>query len=483
MLDGGANADLPRREFFTHSRNRDTWSSFINPRTRTLGMQRVILLSGRGPVVRNSKVPFEYVRRYGNPSKKFTIPVILAASVLGAGTSFADISSDGWGRSWNARVTHYGQPYDNTLSREWESQLAAGFPTLSSTNIAPLKAAIKRYQAIAAAGGWRPVPMMKLRPGVRHSSVVFLRQRLEMTGDLSPGRGYSKSYDYYVTEAVRRFQTRHGLKSTGVVGKSTVLALNVTARSRLRQLKVNLNRLRSLSSSAAKKYVVVNIPAAQIEAVENDQVVSRHAAVVGKVDRRTPLLKSRIHEVNFNPYWHVPQSIVRKDLVPQARQYARRGRDILTEYRIDAYAGNRKLDPKRIDWNSSAVYSYAYRQQPWEENSLGFVKINFHNPHSVYMHDTPSKSLFNRNFRAQSSGCVRVQNVTQLVSWLLQPNGWDISSVAQMKQTGERKNVSLKRNVPVYFVYVTAWATKDGRVNFRRDLYGRDGVGATASAY
>jgi murein L,D-transpeptidase YcbB/YkuD len=230
--------------------------------------------------------------------------------------------------------------------------------------------------------------------------------------------------------------------------------------------------------------VVVNIPAAQIEAVQGDHVVSRHAAVVGKVDRRTPILRSKIHQVNFNPYWHIPQSIVRKDLVPKAKMYARRGKDILSEYRIDAYSGNRKLDPRKINWNSSAVYSYAYRQQPWKDNSMGFVKINFHNGHSVYMHDTPSKSLFSRNFRAHSSGCVRVQNVKQLVSWLLEANGgWDIAKVTQMKQTGARKDVNLKRRVPVYFVYITAWATKDGSVNFRRDLYGRDRVGPTASAY
>ncbi len=164
--------------------------------------------------------------------------------------------------------------------------------------------------------------------------------------------------------------------------------------------------------------------------------------------------------------------------------YAARGKDILGTYRIDAYAGGRKLDPRRINWNSSAVYGYTYRQQPWKDNSMGFVKINFHNAHSVYMHDTPSKSLFRRNFRAHSSGCVRVQNVKQLVSWLLGANGgWDIGAISQIEQTGQRKDVNLKRQVPVYFVYMTAWATKDGQVNFRRDLYARDQVGVTASAY
>ena len=212
----------------------------------------------------------------------------------------------------------------------------------------------------------------------------------------------------------------------------------MSAQARLRQLQTNLARLNTLSKSAAKKYVLVNIPAAQIEAVHQDQVVSRHAAVVGKIDRRTPLLRSRIHEINFNPYWHVPASIVRKDLVPKARQYARLGKDVLGTYRIDAYDGRgRKLDPAKINWFSKSVYGYRYRQQPWKDNSMGFVKINFHNKFSVYMHDTPSKSLFGRNFRAHSSGCVRVENVQQLVSWLLAANGgWDVRRVAQMKENG-----------------------------------------------
>jgi len=444
----------------------------------------VILLPGRGPDVRNVTVPFKYLRRYKSHIANLTTPLALAISVLWTGTAIADVGSDNWGTVWGARGSSYDQSYGRSLGRQWESQPPKGYPTLSKSNIAPIQAAIKYYQAIVTNGGWKPLPMIKLRAGVRHQAVVLLRRHLELTRDLRSGSGYSKLYGYYLTEAVKHFQIRHGLTPTGIVNKSTILALNVPAKARLRQLQTNLARLRTLSRSVAKKYVVVNIPAAQIEAIENNQVVSRHAAVVGKVDRRTPILRSQIHQINFNPYWHIPQSIVRKDLVPKAKLYARRGKDILSEYRIDAYSGNRKLDPRKINWNSSAVYGYAYRQQPWKDNSMGFVKINFHNAHSVYMHDTPSKSLFSRNFRAHSSGCVRVQNVKQLVSWLLKANqGWDVGKVTQMEQTGARKDVSLKRRVPVYFVYVTAWATKDGTVNFRRDLYGRDRVGATASAY
>ena len=429
-------------------------------------------------------VPDKYPRRRTKYHTQLTITGTLAIMLGWAGVAMGDVGSDGWGRNWDASGSSYAQPYNRSPARRWDVPPEKGFPTLSKSNIAPLNAAIKRYQSIVAIGGWRPLPMIKLKSGARHQGVVLLRRRLELTGDLPAGYGYSKRFGNYLDTAVKRFQARHGLNPTGIVGRLTVLALNVPAKARLSQLRTNLSRLRTLSKAAAKKYVVVNVPAAQIEAVDNDEVVSRHAAVIGKTDRQTPILRSKVHQINFNPYWHIPQSIVRKDLVPKARLYARHGKDILSEYRIDAYSGGGKLNPRKINWNSPAVYSYAYRQQPWKDNSMGFVKINFYNQYSVYMHDTPSKSLFGRNFRAASSGCVRVQNVKQLVSWLLEANqGWDAAKVAEMEQTGARMDVTLKRRTPVYFAYITAWATKDGVINFRRDVYGRDRVGPTASAY
>ncbi len=412
------------------------------------------------------------------------ITTLSAGLALHSSQAIAD-TGERWGLFGWKRGAEARQPYDRSSARNWETHPPTGYPTLSKANITFMNAAIKRYAAIVAKGGWKPLPMVQMRGGTRSGVIVRLRERLAMTGDLRVASGRANHFDYSVEQAVRHFQARHGLTPTGVIDKSTLLALNVPASARLRQLRINLSRIKSLAVSAAKKYVVVNIPAAQIEAVDRDEIVSRHSAVVGKTDRQSPVLRSSIHEINFNPYWHVPASIIRKDLVPKARQYARAGKDVLTIYRIDAYDGKgRKLDPTRINWNSKAVYGYSYRQQPWEDNSMGFVKINFPNGHSVYMHDTPSKSLFGRNFRAHSSGCVRVQGVEGLVSWLLQANGdWNVSRVLQMKQTGERKDVRLKKRIPVYFVYVTAWATRDGTVNFRRDLYRRDGVGATASAY
>jgi murein L,D-transpeptidase YcbB/YkuD len=163
----------------------------------------------------------------------------------------------------------------------------------------------------------------------------------------------------------------------------------------------------------------------------------------------------------------------------------RAGRNVLVKFGIDAYDGNgRKLDPAKINWSSPVVQGLTYRQQPGKDNPLGFLKINFHNQHSVYLHDTPSEGVFGRNFRAASSGCVRVSNIEMLATWLLRGNGdWSANRITQMKTSGERRDVTLKRSVPLYMAYITAWATEDGIVQFRRDLYDKDGAGSLASAY
>lgn len=378
--------------------------------------------------------------------------------------------------------------FDRSFAQQWETQPNRGYPTLSLENLPHMNAAIKRYADIVASGGWDKLPLVELRVGKTHPSVTILRRRLQLEGDL--GRetgGYEETFDYYVEKAVKRAQMRNGLAPTGVLDKNTIMALNVPASARLRQLRTNLVRIKSLSASAKNRYVAVNIPAAQIEAVENDQVVSRHAGVVGKVDRQTPVLKSQIHEINFNKEWFLPPTVIKEDLIPKAR--AKGGAEVFGKYGIDiyqdyaSYQKGRKLNPQNINWSSQSSNNLFFTQKPGEENPLGFLKINFHNPYSVYMHDTPSKSIFGRNFRAESSGCVRIQNIPQLAAWLLRDNGWSLAQVNRMKQTGETLNVQLKTRVPLYFAYVTSWATPDGMAHFRRDLYQRDGVGVTATAY
>ncbi|MEZ5816184.1 MAG: L,D-transpeptidase family protein [Hyphomicrobiaceae bacterium] len=386
----------------------------------------------------------------------------------------------------NTTTAAFSQPYDHSFAREWEAHPPRGFPTLAAENVAATQTAIKRYTTIVERGGWPTIPDVPLQPGASGSSVDLLRQRLSISGDFkgSDEGFFGSGYDYAVEKAVKRFQASNGLTPTGIVDKRTIAALNIPAAVRLKQLKVNLTRLQDLTRGLAKRFVVVNIPAAQIEAVEGDHVVSRHAGVVGKMERQTPILRSAIYQLNFNPVWHLPPTVITKDLVPKGRDMQKRGQDVLAKYGIEAFNGEgKKLDTSKINWSSASAAGLTFRQAPGPENPLGFVKINFNNPYSVYMHDTPSQTLFGRNFRAASSGCVRISGIDHLAAWLVKDQGWSEEKVKSMKKSGERLDVNLKKPVPLYFAYITAWATEDGVIQFRRDIYSKDGVGTLASAY
>ncbi len=408
-----------------------------------------------------------------------------SGSTLGlSGAAVAESGGTSWIRFPGQTYNSTDRNYDREFQKEWESQPPKGFPTLSAQNLGAMKAAIKRYEDVVARGGWRELPDRQLSLNMYDDSVAVLRERLIMSGDMAADTGVSNGYDTTVEKAVKRFQASNGLTPTGIADKRTIVALNVSAGVRLRQLRTNLQRLTELAKAGGKKYIVVNIPAAQIEAVENDTVVSRHSGVVGKLDRQTPILKSSIHQLNFNPVWHLPPTVISKDLVPKGADMQKRGQDVLAKFGIEAIGTDGKVvNSTKINWASAAAGGYSFRQQPGPENPLGFVKINFHNSHSVYMHSTPSDSLFGRNFRAASSGCVRIAGIEQVVAWLMADQGWTIERVLAMKKSGERLDVSLKKPVPLLFAYITAWATEDGVIQFRRDLYQKDGVGPVASAY
>lgn len=355
------------------------------------------------------------------------------------------------------------------------SDVSSHLPILSAQTVSYVEQAIARYHGIVGSGGWPVVPAAKrLQLGVIDPAVEVLRRRLMISGDLSTRAGISPAFDSYVDAAVKRFQRRHGLPPDGVTGRYTFAAMNVSAPVRLGQLETNLVRLRSMSGYLGDRFVMVNIPAAQIEAVENNRVVLRHTAVVGKVDRQTPILNSKINEVIINPYWHAPESIVRKDIIPLMRKDP----TYLTRNAIRLYdAQGREVDPSTIDWNTDEAVRLRFRQDPGKINAMASVKINFPNPHAVYMHDTPEQGLFNELMRFESSGCVRVQNVRDLVVWLMRDTpGWNRARFEQTIKSGENTPVALAQPVPVYFTYISAWSTGDGVVHFRDDIYRRDGV-------
>jgi murein L,D-transpeptidase YcbB/YkuD len=409
------------------------------------------------------------------------------ASVLLATAGAAVAFNDPWSLSFGP-VGGGGSDVasERAQLKELERNPPPGYPTLAPANIAATKAAIARYEQIVSAGGWKAVPDEFVKPGEQHFAVVELRDRLIVSGELSADAAGSDTLDGQLVEALKAYQTTNGLTPNGRLDKPTVAALNVSADDRLKQLKTNLKRITENAAivKAQRKYVVVNIPAAQVEAVALNKVISRHTGVVGMVDRPTPLLRSTITELNFNPIWRLPPTVISKDLIPQGREMQAKGESVLVKTGIEAYSNGKKVDPASIDWEGSAVKSYSYRQPPGKDNPLGFVKINFASGESVYMHDSPSEGLFGRNFRAASSGCIRVHNIERLAYWLVAQNdGWEQDRVEKMKETGERKDVRLATPVPLHFVYVTAWATEDGTIQFRRDLYNRDGVAEIATSY
>ena len=222
------------------------------------------------------------------------------------------------------------------------------------------------------------------------------------------------------------------------------------------------------------RYVAVNIPAVQLETVELGQVYSRHNVVVGKMERPTPSLKSRVSDIVFNPYWNAPASIVAKDIIP--KYLADPGYLDQMGIRVIDGSNGMEVEPSSVDWQNTAPDRFQFRQDPGEHNALATMKVNFPNKYMVYMHDTPHRELFGSNARFESSGCVRVDQVATLISWIL--NGQDGIDGARIQQiTAERQTIQTKvqRQTDVRFMYLTAWATEDGRVNFRPDVYRLDG--------
>ncbi|ESY76295.1 amidase [Mesorhizobium sp. LNHC221B00] len=353
-------------------------------------------------------------------------------------------------------------------------KVASTLPIFSLQTVAFTEQAVAQYQNIVSQGGWTDVPATKkLELGVDDPDVVPLRKRLMIAGDLSQSAGISTAFDSYVDSAVKRFQLRHGLPADGSMGKYTYAAMNVSAQIRLGQLQTNLQRLKEKAGTLGSRYVLVDIPAAQIEAVENDRVVLRHTAIVGKIDRQTPIVNSKINEIIVNPYWNAPVSIVRKDIIPLMRKDP----DYLKNSHIRLFAPDgSEVDPMNVDWSTDDAAKYRFRQDPGSENAMASVKINFPSPDGVYMHDTPQQSLFGKMMRFDSSGCVRVQNVRDLVTWILRDTpGWDRQHFEAAIKTGQNTPIQVTNPVPVHFLYLSAWSTGPGVVQFRDDVYALDG--------
>jgi murein L,D-transpeptidase YcbB/YkuD len=371
---------------------------------------------------------------------------------------------------------NWDDQFDAKAAARTAAAVVSNTPILGPDSVPNIQQAIAQYQGIVSSGGWPeidPGDKVKLQLGVQDPSVQALRQHLAVTGDLPREAGMSQSFDSYVDGAVKRFQARHGLPADGVLGEFTLKALNVTADVRLQQLNTNLVRLQTFPSDLGRRHVMVNIPATYVEAVEDGRVALRHEAIVGRMSRPTHIINSKIYEVMLNPYWTAPRSIIIKDIMPLMRKDP----TYLTKNNIRLLDGKgQEVAPETIDWNSDKAPDLMFRQDPGKNNAMASTKINFHNPNNEYMHDTPEQGLFNKLMRFDSSGCVRVQNVRDLTTWLLRETpGWPRQHIEQVIASRVNTPIELAQEVPVYFVYISAWGASNGIVQFRDDIYKLDG--------
>src|SRR5712672_1214940 len=345
-------------------------------------------------------------------------------------------------------------------------------PTFDEGTAQRIKEAALSYSDIAVRGGWPAIPTdAKFALGVPGPHDDLLRQRLLISGDLAPDNA-SGPYDDIVADSVKRFQARHGLAVTGTMTPRTLAALNVPVQKRIKQLEASLERLANMDFAFGQRYVVVNLPATFAEAVEDDKVVRRYRVIVGKTEKPSPTLTAEITSVNLNPTWTVPPSIAKTEI----SAHMRNDPGYLSRMHMDVLdAHDAPIDPRSLDWSGVHTPNFTVRQQSGTWNALGAVKIDMPNPFSVYMHDTNQRNLFSDDYRFDSHGCSRVDNVRDLAAWLLKdlPH-WSRAAIDAAIATGQREDIHLPRKVPVAWVYLTGWMTKDQTVQFRNDIYDQD---------
>ena len=340
-----------------------------------------------------------------------------------------------------------------------------------------LQRALRDYRAIAAAGGWSPIPKGKtLAPGdtTSRDRIEALLRRLATEGYLelatwdtarqpvansagaSSGDGERAVYDERLADAVKAFQARHGIVVDGILGPGTVASLNVPVEYRVGQIMANLERFRWLPRSAGDRYVVVNVPSFSLVAFDEGQRVLGMKVIVGAEyeQRATPAFADSMSYVEFAPYWNVPENIAENELWP--KQERDPGYFARNDYEVVERGGRTLI-----------------RQRPGDKNALGHVKFMFPNTFNIYLHDTPEQSLFARDVRAFSHGCIRVENPAALAEFVLaETGGWDPARIADA-MNGTNRQVQLVRKLPVYIVYLTTF-TRDGVLHFGNDIYDRD---------
>ena len=337
-----------------------------------------------------------------------------------------------------------------------------------------LKYQLQRYRTMEANGGWQPIPDGKmLTPGMSGDRVAMVRRRLAVTGDYS-GLPVADSafYDNTLKAAVISYQKRNGLDASGNIGPQTLGEMNVPVEDRIKQIQVNMERLRWLPQRLPSYYLLVTISDYSLSVFDNYQETGTYPVIVGRSYRQTPVFHSTMRYLVFNPFWTIPSTILKNDILPEVQKNP----DYLNEKHITVTdAAGKTLDSRHIDWNDERVSGYVYRQAPGEDNSLGVVKFIFPNPYDVYLHDTPHRELFERSQRTFSSGCIRVEHPLALAAYLLRnQDDWNQEKIEQTVASGQTTKVVLKKQPEVYLLYLTAWTDTKGNMQFRDDIYHRD---------
>jgi len=421
-------------------------------------------------------------RRQGDAGVSAALDLLLTESLIRFGyhQRFGKVNPERLEPTWNfTRQFRPGQAPLSTLEAAVEAPSLQGFlgAWISRAPLyQALQAQLATHRGIAAAGGWPAVPEgPTLRAGDRDPRVPVLRQRLEITGDLAPGSAALEPdlYGEAVADGVRRFQARHALDADGILGARTVAAMNVPVAVRIDQLRMSLERARWVLDDTAGEVVVVNVAGYEVFAARDGKAFWWRRAVVGRATRKTPIFKGSMTYLEINPTWTVPPTILREDVLPKLR---RNSGYLAANNMVVLDRSGRKLDPASINWQATGSgFPYIIRQEPGPTNSLGRIKFMFPNPHAVFLHDTPSRDLFNRSERLFSSGCIRVEDPFSLAEIVLKdPATWNQQTLAAAVASGKTRRVQLPRPWPVLILYWTAELDPEGRVRFLRDVYGRD---------
>ena len=334
---------------------------------------------------------------------------------------------------------------------------------------------VRLEQGVPNSKPWKPITFEKLlSPEDEHESVPRLRERLDVE---QPRRG-KYVYDDFLVEAVKDFQEDHGLEADGKIGKITLQFLNRTRQDKIRQLLVNMERYRWMEGVRPDKFILVNIPNGKLWAIENGRVVHEMPTIVGKLARKTPVFRTEITGVRFNPDWTVPPTIKRFDVVPAIRRNVgyleKKGMTLLTGYGEAVQT----VDPESIDWKSATMRDLQHVrivQKPGDHNPLGRIRILMPNKFNIYLHDTNHPEYFDRTVRQLSSGCMRMKYPEKIAQFVMDgEQGWDEDMVEEHLAHLEKTDLSVSRSIPSYTLYYTAWIGDDGAIVYGPDVYGYD---------